>query len=71
MMSSMAMEDTQGALGFDLPFVAWHSRGMRFLIMGAGAVGLAFGGFLRRAGHAVDLVGRTQHQDARASDGPH
>lgn len=31
---------------------------MRFLIFGAGAVGSAFGGFLRKANHPVTLLGR-------------
>jgi len=34
---------------------------MRFLILGAGAIGSVFGGFLRRAGHDVALVGRRQY----------
>lgn len=34
---------------------------MRILIMGAGAIGSVFGGFLAQAGHAVTLVGRDPH----------
>ncbi|NOY52611.1 MAG: 2-dehydropantoate 2-reductase [Deltaproteobacteria bacterium] len=34
---------------------------MRILVMGAGAIGSVFGGFLARAGHQVTLVGRPPH----------
>ncbi len=34
---------------------------MRYLIMGAGALGTVFGGLLRRAGRAVDFIGRGEH----------
>ncbi|HOF41870.1 MAG TPA: ketopantoate reductase family protein [Candidatus Hydrogenedentes bacterium] len=34
---------------------------MRVLVMGAGALGSAIGGFLANAGHAVTLVGRPAH----------
>jgi len=34
---------------------------MKFLVMGTGAIGSAFGGFLRLAGHNVTLVGRLPH----------
>jgi 2-dehydropantoate 2-reductase len=34
---------------------------MRVLVMGAGAIGSVFGGFLAEAGHAVALVGRDPH----------
>ncbi|MGQ9661493.1 MAG: ketopantoate reductase family protein [Kiritimatiellia bacterium] len=37
---------------------------MKFVVMGAGAIGSAFGGFLRRAGHDVTLIGRKHHLDA-------
>lgn len=42
---------------------------MRFLVMGAGAIGSIFGGFLRRAGHDVALVGRHTHMAAIAKAG--
>ncbi|MFC1672032.1 ketopantoate reductase family protein [Planctomycetota bacterium] len=42
---------------------------MRLLVMGAGAVGSAFGGFLADAGHEVTLVGRKPHMDAIAREG--
>jgi len=42
---------------------------MRFLVLGAGAIGSVFGGFLRRAGHAVTLVGRLEHMAAIARKG--
>jgi 2-dehydropantoate 2-reductase len=42
---------------------------MNILIMGAGAVGSAFGGFLRKSGHDVTLVGRTDHMDAITQNG--
>jgi len=44
---------------------------MRFLILGAGAIGGVFGGFLRRAGHDVALVGRREHMAAIAEKGLH
>lgn len=34
---------------------------MKFLVMGAGAVGSAFGGMLVDAGHDVTLIGREEH----------
>lgn len=34
---------------------------MRFLILGGGAIGSVFGGFLKKAGHDVALVGRRDH----------
>ena len=40
---------------------------MRFLVMGAGAIGSVFGGFLRKAGHDVALVGRHAHMAAIAA----
>lgn len=42
---------------------------MRVLIAGAGALGSVFGGFLRRAGAAVTLLGRGAHLEAIARDG--
>lgn len=41
----------------------------RILVAGAGALGSVFGGFLRRAGHAVTLLGRAPHVDAIAARG--
>ena len=41
----------------------------RILIAGAGALGSMYGGFLRRAGHDVTLLGRTTHLDAIRSRG--
>jgi 2-dehydropantoate 2-reductase len=35
--------------------------GMNILVMGAGAVGSVFGGFLAKTGHAVTLIGRGEH----------
>jgi len=42
---------------------------VRFLVLGAGAIGSVFGGFLRRAGHDVVLVGRRPHIEAIAREG--
>ncbi len=42
---------------------------MRVLIAGAGALGSVFGGFLRRAGLEVTLLGRAPHLEAIARDG--
>lgn len=42
---------------------------MRVLVMGAGAMGSAVGGFLAKAGHAVTLVGRPAHIEAIARQG--
>ncbi len=42
---------------------------MRVLVMGAGALGSAVGGFLARAGHTVTLVGRPPHMHAIATQG--
>lgn len=42
---------------------------MRFLVLGAGAIGSVFGGFLRRVGHDVTLVGRREHMAAIAERG--
>jgi len=42
---------------------------MRILVMGAGALGSAAGGFMARAGHDVHFVGRAPHMDAVARDG--
>lgn len=44
---------------------------MRFLVMGAGAIGSVVGGFLARAGHGVTLVGRPAHLDAIRATGLH
>ncbi|MGH7803286.1 MAG: ketopantoate reductase family protein, partial [Candidatus Binatia bacterium] len=41
----------------------------RVLVAGAGALGSMYGGFLRRAGHDVALVGRRPHLDAIARGG--
>lgn len=43
----------------------------RILIAGAGALGLVFGALLRRAGHAVTLLGRAMHTDAVVTGGVH
>ncbi len=43
----------------------------RVLVAGAGALGLVFGALLRRAGHAVTLLGRAVHMDAIAAHGLH
>ena len=43
----------------------------RILVAGAGALGLVFGALLRRAGHAVVLLGRTLHTEAVAARGVH
>jgi 2-dehydropantoate 2-reductase len=42
---------------------------MNILIMGAGAVGSAFGGFLRKSGHDVTLIGRSDHMNAITQNG--
>jgi 2-dehydropantoate 2-reductase len=42
---------------------------MRILIAGAGALGSVFGGFLRRAGDDVTLLGRAAHLEAITRDG--
>lgn len=44
---------------------------MRFLIIGAGAIGSVVGGFLQQAGHQVELLGRATHLDAIRSQGLH
>lgn len=41
----------------------------RILVAGAGALGSMYGGFLRRAGHAVTLLGRAAHLEAIRSAG--
>lgn len=41
----------------------------RVLVAGAGALGLVFGGLLRRAGYAVTLLGRAAHTEAIAAGG--
>jgi 2-dehydropantoate 2-reductase len=42
---------------------------MKIAVMGAGAVGCYYGGMLARAGHAVTLIGRSQHVDAMRRNG--
>ena len=42
---------------------------MKILVMGAGALGSVFGGFLAAAGHDVTLVGRRPHMEAVARGG--
>ncbi len=42
---------------------------MRLLIMGAGALGSAAGGFMARAGHEVAFAGRAAHVDAVRANG--
>ena len=37
---------------------------MRILVMGAGALGSAVGGFMAKAGHEVFLIGRKEHMEA-------
>ncbi|MCP4640723.1 MAG: 2-dehydropantoate 2-reductase [bacterium] len=44
---------------------------MRLLIMGAGAMGSAVGGFMARAGHDVTLIGREPHMAAIRERGLH
>jgi 2-dehydropantoate 2-reductase len=39
---------------------------MKILIMGSGAIGSVFGGFLAQAGHEITLVGRKPHMEAIA-----
>jgi 2-dehydropantoate 2-reductase len=43
--------------------------GLRIAVIGAGALGTVFGGFLARAGHDVDLLGRPWHLDRVAQEG--
>ena len=42
---------------------------MRILIMGAGSMGSAVGGFMAGAGHHVTMIGRPAHMDAIAARG--
>lgn len=42
---------------------------MKILVMGTGALGSVFGGFLRLAGHELTLVGRKPHMDAIRNEG--
>jgi len=51
--------------------VGEERNGARILIAGCGALGSVFGGFLRRAGHAVTLLGRSPHLAAVARNGLH
>ncbi len=44
---------------------------MRILIMGAGALGSAIGGFMAKAGHSVTMVGREGHMTAVRDQGLH
>jgi len=41
----------------------------RILVAGAGGLGSLYGGFLRRAGHEVGLLGRAHHLEAIATHG--
>ncbi len=43
---------------------------MRYLVMGAGALGTVFGAFLLKAGHAVDFWGRGEHFRRLLDSGP-
>ena len=49
----------------DLP----EARNMRYVILGAGAIGCAIGGRLFEHGHDVVLVARGAHQAALAGEG--
>jgi len=42
---------------------------LNILVMGAGAIGSVFGGFLAKAGHTVTLIGRPRHMEAITQDG--
>jgi len=42
---------------------------MKILIMGAGAIGSVFGGFLAKNGHDVSFIGREQYIQAITKDG--
>lgn len=42
---------------------------MRILVIGAGSMGSAVGGFMAKAGHQVTLVGREKHMHAIREDG--
>lgn len=44
---------------------------LKILIMGAGAIGSVFGGFLAKGGHDVTLIGRPWHMDAIQAKGLH
>jgi 2-dehydropantoate 2-reductase len=48
---------------------AWQGGAMRFVVMGAGAVGGVVGGRLAQHGHDVVLVARGAHREAIAADG--
>ncbi len=41
-----------------------NNRAMNILVLGAGAIGSVFGGFLAKAGHHVCLIGRHAHLEA-------
>ena len=47
------------------------ARTPRILVAGCGAIGSMFGGFLRRAGHDVTLLGRSWHLEAVQANGLH
>jgi len=49
--------------------LAWQGGVMRFIVMGAGAVGGVVGGRLAQHGHDVVLVARGAHREAIAADG--
>ena len=42
---------------------------MKILILGAGAIGSLFGGFLAKAGHKVCFLGRQTNNDAIRNNG--
>lgn len=43
---------------------AQQNQPLHIVVLGAGAIGSVFGGFLARAGHEVTLVGRPEHMQA-------
>jgi len=47
----------------------WQARAVRFVVVGAGAIGGVVGGRLAEHGHDVVLVARGPHHDAIAADG--
>ena len=47
----------------------WHSRAVRFVVIGAGAIGGAIGGRLAEHGHDVALVARGEHATTMQRDG--
>jgi 2-dehydropantoate 2-reductase len=46
------------------PGSSWHTRDVRFVVYGAGAVGGVVGGRLHEAGHDTVLIARGAHHDA-------